>query len=47
MESTEAEEGRERRIMQNETRPRGLSDSIKCSNIHVIGIPIEEEREKG
>ena len=46
MESNEAKEGRERRIMQNETRPRELSDSIKCNNIHVIGVPVEEERKK-
>lgn len=43
MENNEAKEGRER-IMQNETRPRELSDSIECNNIHVIGVPVEEDR---
>ena len=32
--------------MQNKNRLRELSDSIKCNNILIIGIP-EEERKKG
>jgi len=46
MESNKAEEGRERRIVQNETRPWELSDSIKSNNICSVGVPVEE-REKG
>ena len=26
---------------------RGLWDNIKCTNIHIIGIPKEEEKNKG
>ena len=33
--------------MQNENRLREVSDSIKHNNICIIGIPEEEEREKG
>ena len=33
--------------MQNDNRRRELSDSIKSNHIHVIGLPEEEEREKG
>ena len=43
MESNEAEQKRERRIMQNENRLRELNDSIKCNNIHIIGIPKEQK----
>ena len=32
--------------MQNENGLRELSDSIKCNNTCIIGVP-EEEREKG
>ena len=30
-----------------EGRIRELSDEIKWNNIHIIGVPEEEEREKG
>ena len=46
MENNEAEQKRERRIMQHENRLKELSKSIKCNNILIIKIP-EEEREKG
>ena len=31
--------------MQNENRLKESSESTKCNNIHIIGVP-EEEREK-
>ena len=34
------------RIMEHKNRRTDLRDSIKHSNIHIIGVP-EEEREKG
>ena len=43
MENNEAEQNRERRIMEHSHRFGELSDTIKCSNIHIIG----EEEEKG
>jgi len=47
MESNQAEQKREKIIMQNENRLRELSDSIEHHNICIIGVPEEEEREKG
>ena len=47
MESKQAEEMREKRIMQKENGLRGFSDFIKHINIFIIGIPEGEEREKG
>ena len=47
MDNNEAEQNRERQIMQHENRLRKLSDSTKCINIHTIGMPEEEERERG
>ena len=47
MQSNQAEQKREKRIMQNEIRLRELSDFIKHSNICIIGVPEEEERGKG
>ena len=43
METKEAEQKRERIIMEHENRFRELSDSIKYNNIHIIGV-LEEER---
>ena len=31
-------------MIDHESRLRELSDSIKCSNICIIGVPEEEER---
>ena len=48
MEKEEAEEKKEiKKIQEYEGRNRELSDTIKCNNICIIGIPEEEEREKG
>ena len=46
MENNE-DEKRERKILDHECRPREWSDSINRNNICIIGIPAEEEREKG
>jgi len=46
MESNQAEQKREKRIMHNQNRLKKLSDSVKHSNIYIMGVP-EEEREKG
>jgi len=46
MENNKAEQKKGRRIREHENRLREFSDSIKCTNIRVIGIP-EEARERG
>ena len=42
-----AEQNKEKRMKRNEDSLRNLWDNIKCSNIHIIGVPEGEEREKG
>ena len=42
----EAEAQREKRISKNERILRELCDQSKRNNIHIIGVPEEEEREK-
>ena len=46
MENNEAEKNRDKKILDHEGRIRDLNDSMKCNNIHVIGIPEEEERKE-
>ena len=46
MEKEEAEK-KLKKIQEYEGRIRELSDPIKRNNIRIIGIPEEEEREKG
>ena len=36
-----------KRLKTNEESLRELLDNIKCTNIHTIGVPEGEEREKG
>ena len=38
---------REKRLKTNEESLRELWDNVKCTNIHIIGVPEGEEREKG
>ncbi|KAF0876159.1 LORF1 protein, partial [Crocuta crocuta] len=38
---------REKLIQEQERRVQDLSDTVKWNNIHIIGIPEEEERGKG
>ena len=45
VEIMDAEQKREKRLKTNEESLRELWDNVKCSNIHIIGVP-EEEREK-
>ncbi|KAF0877835.1 LORF1 protein, partial [Crocuta crocuta] len=47
VEKEEAEKKRDKLIQEHERRVRELSDTIKRNNILDIGIPEEEEREKG
>ena len=47
MENSEAEKKRKRKILDHKWRLRELSDFIKCNNILIIGVPEDEEREKG
>ena len=46
VEITDAEQKRERRLKTNEESLRELWDNVKCTNIHIIGVPEGEEREK-
>ena len=47
VEFTAAEQNKEKRMKRNEDSIRDLWDNIKCNNIHIIGVPEGEEREKG
>jgi len=41
----DAEQKRERRLKTNEESLRELWDNVKHTNIHIIGVPEEEEKE--
>ena len=47
MEIMDAEQKREKRLKTNEESLRELWDNVKRTNICIIGVPEEEEREKG
>ena len=46
-ENKEAEQKRDKQILDHEERIREISDTIRRHNIRIIGIPEEEERERG
>ena len=46
-ERTEADAERDKRVSRNERILRELCDQSKWNNICIIGVPEEEEREKG
>ena len=46
VEFTAAEQNKEKRMKRNEESLRDLWDNIKRNNIHIIGVPEGEEREK-
>ena len=47
VEITAMEQNKEKRMQRNENSLRDHWDSIKSTNIHIIGEPGREEREKG
>ena len=47
METTQSEQEKEKLLSFKKICLRDLWDSIRCSNIHIIGVPEGEEREKG
>ena len=47
VEFTAMVQNKEKRMKRNENSLRNLWDDIKCTNIHIIGVPEGEEREKG
>ena len=46
MEITTTEQNKEKRMKRIEDSLRDLWDSIKCTNIRIIGVPEEEEKKK-
>ena len=42
-----AEQNKEKRMKINDDSLRDFWDNIKCNNIHIIGVPEGEDREKG
>ena len=46
MEIMDVEQKREKRLKRNEESLRELWDNVKRTNIHIIGVPEGEEREK-
>ena len=47
VEINEAERKNEKRIKRNEDNLRDLWDNAKCPNIQIIGVPEEEDKNKG
>ena len=47
VEITAVEQNIEKRMKRSEDSLRDLWDNIKCTNIHIIGVPEGKTREKG
>ena len=47
VEITYVEQKIEKRLKRNEDSLRQHQDDVKCTNIHIVGMPEGEEREKG
>ena len=47
VEISAAEQNKEKRMKRNEDSLRDFWGNIKCTNIPIIGVPEEEEKEKG
>ena len=47
MEIMDAEQKREKKLKTNEESLRELWNKVKSTNIHIIGVPEREDREKG
>ena len=46
-EFTAVEQTKDKRMKRNEDSLRDLWGNIKCTNIQILGVPEEEEKEKG
>ena len=46
MENDEAEKKRDTKAKDHDTRLREFRDLLKRNNIHIIGVPEDEERKK-
>ena len=46
VEINESERKKEKRIKRNEENLSELQDNIKCPNIRIIGVPVEEDKKK-
>ena len=46
VEITATEENKEKRMTRYEDSLKDLWDNIKCTNIHMIGVPEGRERER-
>ena len=46
-ENKEADQKRDKQLLDHEGRIREISDTVRRNNIRIIGIPEEEERERG
>ena len=47
VEITSEEQNKLKRIKRTEDSLKDLWDNIKCTNIRILGVPEEEEKEKG